>query len=841
MAFHPTRSNVFALGFQDGTVAAYDATVVPTSQENEERYSFARIYGEIAHILRLHEPVPGSPLDLQDYSFRNDSPTISAIHFLAGQACSVVTTGLDGKCCVVRFEKAGVNASKVIAEWHLNSPATSLAVLRAGYTIELPQADGVDDTKSTTAASSVLFAIGKSDGTVGIYNQTGELLAFRDFSKDGRILDLEWMEKLKDSAKIKHGQGDLPRSGSEPEPAIQPLNRATSVPLLVNSPEKSLRSSRSSIGSKIMIKLHTKEPPPDDYLLGRQRSMQNIVEESNESRASGLDGNTTSILKGNTMTEEEESRPVPGDFDPERGNEGNHIQFQDINDVLPVDMKQQSRHSSYTTISSRGSRKSGKKSRMPAIPSRPVPRPGGRLALRRMETAKGRRPSTCQQSIVPKEIVRAVSTGQPKFKAIDHTAFARPRTFRHRSSLVSPLSDISEPYATPMTYMYSRTPSIIDELHDQRSQLAPLQYDRLVRTSWDTESGNNTSHSSGAAVSDRRFVTPIKKRLVAPEAIRLGRVPQAKPNRVEGTTIVPGSISDSGTSASSVLDWTPGQIQQPAYIPRGAPATSTSASPRGPLRPKSVALDDRPPPPPPKKNRNSDASSVGRLDWHIDSQPVRQVSIGNINREQPIQTSIPGGNQVMSINADDDGISSVPLADRALSFNIPLLRKQETVINLKDKRREFLHPDTQPPPPPAAAPPTEPLTHPKPHSSLPESEDPQAPKTANKSTKLPPGTRLASVAFSAPQGSATTRRSSHFKAMMDMPQFQSGSTVGSQSMYTIEDVIRIECAAICARIDGAFEEQRGWLEERLKDQNWYTQRLEEENRRFREELARLRR
>ena len=48
MAFHPTRSNIFSLGFQDGTLAAYNATIVPGDENIEERIIESR-NGEIFH------------------------------------------------------------------------------------------------------------------------------------------------------------------------------------------------------------------------------------------------------------------------------------------------------------------------------------------------------------------------------------------------------------------------------------------------------------------------------------------------------------------------------------------------------------------------------------------------------------------------------------------------------------------------------------------------------------------------------------------------------------------------------------------------------------------------
>lgn len=833
MAFHPTRSSVFALGFQDGTIAAYDATVVSTIQVVEDRYSFARIYGEISHILRLHEPAPG-PLEIGDQFNKNNQRTISAIHFLSDQPCSVVTIGSDGKCCMVRFEKAGLKSSKVIEDWHLNSPATSLAVLRTEHTTQLPQSDGTDNMKDNADASPVLLAIGKNDGTVGIYNQTGELLAFRDFSMDGRILDLEWIARSRDRTKTKQDPEDIPET--KPEIVSPPLIRAASVPLLASSPEKSLRSSRSSIGSKIMIKLHAKELPSDDYLLRRQHSMQNIAEESNENPASGLDGNSTSTLRESTKIEDLEVRPVMGDFYQERVYLGKHVELQKTDDLRSFDARKKSRYPSHNTTSSRGSRKSTKKSRIPAIPPRPVPRPGGRLALRRMETARGRRPSTSHhQSIVPKEIVRAVTTGQPQFRNINHAAFARPRAVRQGSSLISPLSEASEPYLTPMAYISPRkTPPITDGLHNQRSQTAPVQYDRLIKTSWDAESITTTSHSSIVAVSGFRPVTSTKTKPVGPKDIKLGAVSQLKANQVEVKTVPPGYMSDSGTSVGSVLDWTPGQIQRPTYISRGAPAKATLEPPKIPPRPHFVAWEDSQLSST-KINPSSDGSSVSRLDWRSDPQPIAQVSLGNINPEQPMGSPTLRNSQDKGIHGNRTGIDSALGAQSFAPLHVPTLRKQETVINLKEKQKESFNAQSQ------AAEPVVVLT---------ESGDPYNPGPDMKSTEdagkisnLLPGTRIASISFSAPQSSMspTTRRSSHFRSPLDLSQPRSGSTAGSQSMYTIEDVIRIECAAICARIDIAFEEQKGWLQGCLKDQNWYTQRLEEENGKFRDELARLRR
>ena len=832
ICFHPSRANVFALGFQDGTIAAYNASVLPVSQMTEERFSYARIYGEISHLASLHHheidaSSSSAKSSASKYNTEIAVPTVSGMQFIKNRACSVVSVGSDRNCFIVDFQSNGRRAAKVVCNWNLQAAATSLAILNIED--DLVQTDGPG---SDVEIDDLLLAIGKNDGSVYIYEQTGRLLATKGFSKDGRILDLEWVQRSKDESQPK---SDQQRSRMELQSNVPQANRPEDVSEIPSSPPRLLlKSSRSPIGSRIMVKLHVKDPPPDDYLL-RKKSPAQDMDEHPDQNASALDGNATSLP---------EKHPIDGlwqDVVPE-GNRNvdsgikTKARDDDISNTKPegsAGNRRRSRQSSRTTARSSGSSMSGRKIKKPITPLRPLPRPGGKLALRRVESARDRRTSKTSQSPIPTEVVNAVTMGEPQFNRINDEPLRRPNMhMRHRSSKISPLTEAAEPHL-PATSSIPPSPLAYAPL-TPRSPTTPVQFNRLARSHLDADTGSSMSRTSVYHDSNTKYSTeiPAKTKLNSKPVARMGTVFSSRARLVERDVVTPAAMSDSGTSASSILDWTPSQVQRPTYVPHSRMVSHNlrsmpeeAAVPHG-YRKAAEQFH----------NRDSDASVTSHVDWHKPIavkglkilHPIEEIENSSTSEkaEQPVKTTF-----------------NTPLPEIA-PLNNPKIRKQQTVINLKEKPEKLTDPQPEkktitPVKPTADTNPPEPRK-----SDLPGPSRLHSPTTREaireEDLQLPPMSPPPSIPRSL--NPLTTRRFSQLKGIMSLPQIRSsGSTAGSQSLYTIEDVIRIECAAVCNHIDAGFQEQRAWLQGFMKEQNWYAQRLEEENRLFREELARLRR
>ncbi|QDS68927.1 hypothetical protein FKW77_008361 [Venturia effusa] len=209
-AFHPDRRNIFLLAFKDGTLAVYDANQVmrpsgyPTGNsrtEGEEIAIFKSLHKVATHAVRnpagglYHDATQGSGLK---------SAGITGAAFLPGYRSRAVTVGADGKCKIVDFEK-----NQIVRTWHVRGPATSLAIFAPGQARGAHRTGVQRKPGSISSAASTIFAIGRIDGKVVLFDQSGTRL--RDLPVDdaaGRVVDVEWVKGpgpkvLGDSAGVK--------------------------------------------------------------------------------------------------------------------------------------------------------------------------------------------------------------------------------------------------------------------------------------------------------------------------------------------------------------------------------------------------------------------------------------------------------------------------------------------------------------------------------------------------------------------------------------------------------------------------------------------------------------
>ncbi|KAL8782120.1 MAG: hypothetical protein Q9213_005690 [Squamulea squamosa] len=205
--FHPERGNIFLLAFADGTCAVYDAAYIFRDNGKGDRRSGASASGarwEVAHINRLHtasnvisRTANNDPTDVQNCdpaSVGDRSGSITAAAFIPGHRTTVITVGLDGKCCLVDFSASEAREANLIRSWHTASPAACLTLLATSPGDGGPFPIAVLRDRETQNRM-YYAAIGCRDSKVFIFDLGGNLLWYQTIFQGGfGIIDIEWME-----------------------------------------------------------------------------------------------------------------------------------------------------------------------------------------------------------------------------------------------------------------------------------------------------------------------------------------------------------------------------------------------------------------------------------------------------------------------------------------------------------------------------------------------------------------------------------------------------------------------------------------------------------------------
>lgn len=100
-AFHPEREHVYLLGFEDGTLAAYDNSRI-SAMRHDGLYSDQEVanHAEIGRLHHLHQATaPSSPRKVG---------SIAGAAFLPGYKLRAVSVGSDGKCKLIDFADGGI-------------------------------------------------------------------------------------------------------------------------------------------------------------------------------------------------------------------------------------------------------------------------------------------------------------------------------------------------------------------------------------------------------------------------------------------------------------------------------------------------------------------------------------------------------------------------------------------------------------------------------------------------------------------------------------------------------------------------------------------------------------
>ncbi|KAF2402908.1 hypothetical protein EJ06DRAFT_314164 [Trichodelitschia bisporula] len=149
-AFHPSRPDIFALAFADGSVCAYDAARVSRGARGATSRT-----GELGSFTKLHAAAHAA----------TGLPSVS-LSWLPGFKARAVSVGLDGRAHVLDFE-----TKSVVRSWHVRGPATCVAAARG------------------------CVAVGRADGRVGIWDFAGRGVG--DVWADegaGQVLGVEWIQ-----------------------------------------------------------------------------------------------------------------------------------------------------------------------------------------------------------------------------------------------------------------------------------------------------------------------------------------------------------------------------------------------------------------------------------------------------------------------------------------------------------------------------------------------------------------------------------------------------------------------------------------------------------------------
>ncbi|KAK6439783.1 hypothetical protein LTR95_004005 [Oleoguttula sp. CCFEE 5521] len=182
-AFHPEQSETFLIGFEDGTLAVFDAGRL-SNLANEDVYADQKRVGraDLGRISNLHKstsPKSGSR-----------GKSITGATFLPDHELGVVSVGADGRCRLSDFS----GKPTVLRIWHCKVPLTCVATSRATQSAAKASLHSrISGVRLADPATS-LIAIGNEHGTVELYTSLGSLKQRVQVGRKGeRIISAEWV------------------------------------------------------------------------------------------------------------------------------------------------------------------------------------------------------------------------------------------------------------------------------------------------------------------------------------------------------------------------------------------------------------------------------------------------------------------------------------------------------------------------------------------------------------------------------------------------------------------------------------------------------------------------
>ena len=321
---------------------------------------------------------------------------ITAVAFVPGRKATVVTVGADGRCCVVDFTQPSKHKAVLLKSWHIRRPATSVSIICSAHRASPTQLDGADDmapAKTNNPPNGAYYvAVGRADGRVLLFDLDGKPLGEQALDEDGaRVIDVEWTQVTNDASIPQKNN----RSGIRRSPAAK-LRR------------KSLESSVLSHGrpSQLRVMAEPAEDPLFDFSTPRKALGAFPWEPpSNESTVAALESPQTV-----------ESAPASSDtgITSKDSNEKPHHISQTSSYTTPRRQTGGYQVVESATISSEFLPDDVSSERLPPpLPPRPTPKPGGRLSVRRAQTADQTALNNASYLSISAK-ARRVSAGNPR-------------------------------------------------------------------------------------------------------------------------------------------------------------------------------------------------------------------------------------------------------------------------------------------------------------------------------------------------------------------------------------------------------------------------------------------
>ena len=371
-AFHPHRPSLFVLGFADGTLGVHDARYFFFNNgkgERKDRPEEPTRNGEIACKRKVHAPVTTVSGKNEEWipPFRGyDSGTkkvivgdvgigISAVAFIPGFDCATISVGADGKCCVVDF----TTAAPAVRNWHVMSAATSLSIIRPQSMMSNKSGKTTRNKQHGKGGDGYLAAIGCQDGRVLLYDLKGNLLGQCDLSAEARVVDVDWLELASDQDKA----CKRPPQNILPKPFSSSFRRGATTSSGPDSPKKCTveDTPTESLG------------PNSPKSPGRTFASLRLAIDKARAFADTLDAE----IETSMVQADDEVARSPGFDGADRSGELVEKQRNGSDSPHP-DHQRVVSHTDKTAPLT----KTTKSTNPPKIPPRPIPRVGGKLAMR---------------------------------------------------------------------------------------------------------------------------------------------------------------------------------------------------------------------------------------------------------------------------------------------------------------------------------------------------------------------------------------------------------------------------------------------------------------------------
>ena len=348
---------MFILAFADGTAAAYDASLLTSKHgvgDSTSLQESSGAGGEIGHVERLHaigSNVKKRNIDDGDWiddpngnNVMAEAASITAVALVPGHKAMAVTVGGDGKCCVIDFTQPTRKKAVLLKSWHLRRPATSLSVVYSRSPPPPPQLDGVAD-HSIPANKDYCIAVGRQDGKVLLFDLGGKPLGKQILDPNGaRVVDVEWARKEIEAVFAENDQ-------SIPSPSRNGHKRRSLGTEVLNQTRMA-----DELGDQPGRTKQHGDPLFDDWKATHAATK--AVEAVNHLDLPSIQG----------------KHPFGFSAVPEAGS-GQHLDADEIEMRPRIPTPDTSMMVEPSNLP-------------PPVPSRPTPKPGGKLSMRRAETAR---------------------------------------------------------------------------------------------------------------------------------------------------------------------------------------------------------------------------------------------------------------------------------------------------------------------------------------------------------------------------------------------------------------------------------------------------------------------